>query len=379
MLLPWVVFGFEPPSAEAGEGVGGPTFRSILPTEHPLDRELFRCVCALRSRGVSEDAIDRFAAALREEAEPGRTGPSRGHLSPRARRTLRQEVVEADRSPFVERSGRDGLFVVHRPSEVALRDGGIGGLREGLGFHGGTLLRELADRTNRRFRTSGFQSDPATWFYKAYPPALGAARRVGGAAEREWGNARLLRTLGIRTAEPGAFGEARRRGPVRGASFVVTRAVEGAVPLDDWIRGLADPEGTSPAEVSSQARRRAVREVARLVATVHGAGAYHKDFYACHLLVRPSGVGPAFELRCTLIDLERMRFRVRPFRRWFVKDLAALEHSIPGGVTRADRIRFLREYLQERTGERPRRGTVRGWIRRVRHKAARIAGHRPKR
>ncbi len=48
-----------------------------------------------------------------------------------------------------------------------------------------------------------------------------------------------------------------------------------------------------------------------------------------------------------LIDLQRVRWQREGWpRRWIVKDLAALDYSSPAGiVTRADKVRFLREYL----------------------------------
>jgi len=390
-LLPWLVL-------DCGEEVTGSRFRSVLPASGPFEHECFRAVCALGSRGVAHEAVERFASVLRTAAGAGgrtaaaalsgresEAGARLENGSPalprRVALALRRGVVEADRSGLREVVDRDGLFVVDRAAEEPLRQAGVGSLREGVAFEGGTLQRRLADRTNRRFRTAGFRRTPVRWFYKAYP-RVARWSPAAGAAAREWRNARLLRTLGIRTAALGAFGECRASGIARvwarGPSFVVTREVDGGRPLDDWMRepdASGEPRWTSLAPV---ARRRAVREVARLAATMHGAGAFHKDFYACHLLVRPSGRGDAFALDGALIDLERMRFRARPRRRWFVKDLAALGHSAPEVVTRAERARFLREYLHER-GIRPRASVRRAWARRVRRKAERIAAHRPKR
>ena len=62
-------------------------------------------------------------------------------------------------------------------------------------------------------------------------------------------------------------------------------------------------------------------------------------------------------------------------RRWFVKDLAALQHSAPASVTRAERMRFLRDYLADRGIDREVLGA---WARRVVARANRMARHAPK-
>ncbi|MGB0686346.1 MAG: hypothetical protein ACPGQD_09265, partial [Planctomycetota bacterium] len=61
-------------------------------------------------------------------------------------------------------------------------------------------------------------------------------------------------------------------------------------------------------------------------------------------------------------------------RRWFVKDLAALEHSAPATVTRADRLRFLLAYLSKNRLDENAKRSVRDVVAR----AARMGKHVPK-
>jgi len=141
-----------------------------------------------------------------------------------------------------------------------------------------------------------------------------------------------------------------------GRSFVATRAVEGALPLDDALRRGAIRAGAD--------RRAALVRLARAVRRLHDAGFVHRDLYLCHVLLSAGG-------RLVVIDWGRALKRRR--LRWRVKDLAALHASAPPGiVTARDSLRFLREYLGKRVSLRP-------WARRVARKAARYRSHVPRR
>ena len=110
----------------------------------------------------------------------------------------------------------------------------------------------------------------------------------------------------------------------------------------------------------------------RLVRRLHAAGWIHRDLYTQHLVVRGAEL--------VLLDVGRAR-RVRSggrhAARWYVKDLAALAASLPCEVGRAERLRFLRAWLEEH-GVRG-RAARRCWVRRIQRKARRILGHRPRR
>jgi tRNA A-37 threonylcarbamoyl transferase component Bud32 len=154
-----------------------------------------------------------------------------------------------------------------------------------------------------------------------------------------------LRERGFSVPEPIAWG---REGP---ESFALLRPVPG-IPLDAWLRRTAD----------RAARRRVLGDLARLLARFHDEGRYHRDLYACHVLVSAHGA-------LSLIDLARARRGWFVRRRWFVKDLAALAFSLPSpSVSGADRIRFLRAYLDARGRARG----LRRWARAIRRRRARL-------
>ncbi len=154
-----------------------------------------------------------------------------------------------------------------------------------------------------------------------------------------------LRERGFSVPEPIAWG---REGP---ESFALLRPVPG-LPLDAWLRRTRDRE----------ARRRVLDDLARLLARFHDEGRYHRDLYACHVLVSAHGA-------LSLIDLARARRGRFVRRRWFVKDLAALAFSLPSpSVSGAERIRFLRAYLEGRGRAR----RLRRWARAIRRRLARL-------
>ena len=164
-----------------------------------------------------------------------------------------------------------------------------------------------------------------------------------GKARNESKRARSLERIGVPTIEPIALGEQRRRGFLF-ENYLVTLAVEGALPLDAIVeRSLKAPE-----EEASIARRiELVRELGRLTARLHNAGFLHHDFHPGNLLARIDEDGKLF---LTLIDLDALRIKKRLKYRDVVENLALLNHYFWVRCSRSDRRRFLRTYLDERVG-----------------------------
>ncbi|MGE0712301.1 MAG: lipopolysaccharide kinase InaA family protein [Planctomycetota bacterium] len=174
---------------------------------------------------------------------------------------------------------------------------------------------------------------------KLNPPVL--------SGPRELENLLALAAAGLRVPLPLAAGDedsgARRR------SFVALAPLAGA------------PLAELPAPADPAARRRLLADLAALLRALHGAGFWHRDLYACNVFVAPG-------LPLGLLDCERVGRRAGlPRRRWRLKDLAALDYSLPWPSER-ERLRALRRYLG---GE----GPLRAWARAVRRKAERLARH----
>lgn len=194
-------------------------------------------------------------------------------------------------------------------------------------------------------------------------PLLRLSRPSIGAGD-EWRAMIRFHELGIPTMTPVAFGRRGRR------SFSMSLAIEGCVKLSAWIeQNLAEPSPEARAEA-----RAIARGVARVARSMHGAHLHHQDFYLGHLL-KPAGADPE---PIYVIDLGRVR-RFRWGRlRWIVKDLGQLDFSAEH-VSRTDRVRFLRAYLDRplRRADRLLVGLIqrksRAIRRRVERRAARSA------
>jgi heptose I phosphotransferase len=150
--------------------------------------------------------------------------------------------------------------------------------------------------------------------------------------------------------------------------------LSGCEPLHEAIPRLAASlDGPSFAAL----KRRLIAETARITATLHGAGLFHKDLYLCHFFLDIDRLGRSDgPSRIVLIDLHRLRkHRLWPdWWRW--KDLGQLLFSTDdvAGIDDQDRWRFWRRYCQLVGLRWP---SCQAWL--VRFRAARYASHNRKR
>jgi hypothetical protein len=147
-------------------------------------------------------------------------------------------------------------------------------------------------------------------------------------------------------------------------SVVGTFALAPARPFDDLLRERA----LAPEQVRS-----AWDALADATARLHKARRRHRDLYLCHVFVDPSAPRPGV----TIIDWERSDPEHGALGGGFVKDLAAIESSVPDGTLSCPaRARFLVTYLRGRGF--PVRTLLGPLLRRVVKKAARIRAHAPR-
>lgn len=162
-------------------------------------------------------------------------------------------------------------------------------------------------------------------------PVLGAGN--------EWRAIRRLTELGVGTMRAAAYGE-RGANPARRHSFIVTEELAPTVSLEDFCRDW--PQVPPPPRL----KRALIARVADMARRMHEGGVNHRDFYLCHFLLHLEPAPAADALRLSLIDLHRSQVRGHTPRRWRDKDLAALYFSaLDIGLTRRDKLRFLREYF----------------------------------
>ena len=208
----------------------------------------------------------------------------------------------------------------------------------------GEVFRELEARRTLRTEVAG-----RSYFVKIHR-GVGWAEIVKNllclrlpvlGADNEWRAIRRLERLGVDTMRGVAFGQ-RGRNPATRHSFIVTEDLAPTISLEDYCRGW-------PAEPPPPAMKRAlIHRVAGMARRMHQGGVNHRDLYICHFLLHLDPPPTPAGLRLSLVDLHRAQIRARTPRRWRDKDLAALHFSsLAIGLTRRDRLRFLRTYFAQ--------------------------------
>ena len=172
-------------------------------------------------------------------------------------------------------------------------------------------------------------------------------------ARNEWTALNLLALIGVRTMTPAAFGRMGSN-PARIRSFLITEELTGTTSLEDLCATWASQPP------SFWLRKALSEQIASAVRQMHTHGINHRDCYLCHFHldtssasenskfeIRNSKLAKPPGLRLYVIDLHRAQIRRRTPRRWLIKDLAGLYFSAMDiGMTRTDRLRFIRAYEQ---------------------------------
>ena len=204
----------------------------------------------------------------------------------------------------------------------------------------GKVMRAVKNR-----RTLHFEINGSTYYLKLHQPAgWGEILRslLRGSlpvlsARSEWRALERLRSLGLAVPETAACGQ-RGCNPAARQSFIITRALENTVSLEDytahWKRH--PPPGA--------VRRALLKRVAIMARTMHDGGVNHRDFYLCHFFLDCT-VAPAPQPHLYLMDLHRAQLRPRTPARWVIKDLGGLYFSAMHiGLSNRDLLRFVRIY-----------------------------------
>lgn len=202
------------------------------------------------------------------------------------------------------------------------------------------------------------------FYLKRYQPGLGRrlARvlrcvRYGGEAADEWHALYRLANGGVPVPEPVLLGESSSRGAARGC--VGLGELPDAESLEKWLPRV-EPS-LRPGE-----RAELFSRLAEFVSHFHSLGTVHRDLYLCHIFIRwqPGQGRPMF----WLIDLARV-FRPVAWRRrrWVVKDLAQLRHSLGAMISPDEWTAFLASYADGSADP--------AFARAIETKAARIGRH----
>ena len=146
-----------------------------------------------------------------------------------------------------------------------------------------------------------FQWEGKTFFLKRYfrIPLFGPS-----GAEREWFGAQRLIRAGLKVPLPVSLGI--QKNWFKGRAFSLFLQAKGKRLEDLFLQ-----EGWRPF----------LKPLVQTATRFHLLGFSHQDFYLCHFFWDEA------EKALTIIDLQRLRWRKNPPRRWIIKDLAELFYS----------------------------------------------------
>lgn len=157
--------------------------------------------------------------------------------------------------------------------------------------------------------------------------------------EAEWRLLNSMRNLGIPAVRPVAHG-ARRAAHFVTACFLITEEVPGARNLTAFAQDVA----AGRTKLTHEQRVRMISALARQIAEVHAACFEHGQLFWRNFLVR---LGPTGDPEFFFLDVRPRRGRRWLGRRarWWLDELAHVTASAMSFTTRAERLRFLREYF----------------------------------
>lgn len=214
----------------------------------------------------------------------------------------------------------------------------------------GQVYRELEGRRTLRTEVAGrgyfVKIHRGIGWREIVKNLLTAKLPVLGAGQ-EWRAIQRLHEAGVATMTAVAYGE-RGSNPARQHSFIVTEELAPTVSLEDF--SLDWPQNP-PAPAL---KRALIAAVAQMAGSMHRAGVNHRDCYICHFLLHTDKPVSATDFRLSLIDLHRAQIHARLPLRWRNKDLAGLYFSALNiGLTRRDKLRFLKGYFAAVQGQQP--------------------------
>jgi hypothetical protein len=169
---------------------------------------------------------------------------------------------------------------------------------------------------------------------------------------KSWIGGNGLRARGIPSLNPFALVERRDWVGLR-ESFFLMEASEMGQELDRYIfGGLQDfPK-----------RRRFIQTFAQWLSRFHQTGLYHRDMKTCNLLILENGGTWTFYL----LDLEDLLLDGKVDEKELFRNLLQLNTSIPKGISRTDRLRFLKGYVAFRPIIKDEKGFIRQLIQKSR-------------
>ncbi len=153
-----------------------------------------------------------------------------------------------------------------------------------------------------------------------------------------WIAANELFRQGISDLKPLAYVEKRRFGFIEEGFFLM----ESPADYLEMDRYLVKAFGNGPSGSVTPKRRSFIRQFARCIGHLHRSDIFHSDLKTCNILAREHTGGWDF----SFIDLDAVHLGMEVNSRRALKNLIQINCSTPGFLGYADRIRFLKRYLE---------------------------------
>ncbi len=174
---------------------------------------------------------------------------------------------------------------------------------------------------------------------------------------RAWQNANGLLARGIPTPRTLAYASAHRT--LSGGEYLITRYEEDARPLDVYLR---EEFGHIEDRETLHAKWKFMHAAGLMLARLHGAEVFHKDFKANNILVAGQEEAPRPAL-FLLLDVDRMRFDEPLSRDEAEFNIACLNAAVADFITMADRLRAFKAYSGRKRLSREDREMIRRIVR----------------
>jgi len=201
------------------------------------------------------------------------------------------------------------------------------------------VVRTLPSRTVRYLKLS-LPGIPALYLKEYNLPSLldSIKSMFLSPAEREYRTAQKLTERNVPTFTPLAVGSVRRYGLFK-KNYLVSKSIDNAISLKEYLNNYSPIQSGSNAEE----KNRIVAGLAQFVKDLHGKGVLHQDFHWGNILIEKGREG---SIRFYLMDLQRVKLKSKLTDRQKVKNLASLNTGFSQKVRRAERLKFIKAYLE---------------------------------
>jgi tRNA A-37 threonylcarbamoyl transferase component Bud32 len=158
----------------------------------------------------------------------------------------------------------------------------------------------------------------------------------GSAGRKAWVAGNGLRVYGLNTPLPLALLEKKRFGVTTG-SYVIMEEVKDSLEIDRYIlKNFSNQKDL-------EKKRKLISRLAKTLGEMHTYNIFHHDLKTCNIMVKENTKSFDF----TFLDFDKVSFNEEITVRKRVKNLTQINLSTPRLLSLSDRLRFLKEYLDQ--------------------------------